>query len=221
MKRIAFYGGSFDPLHNGHLQIAETLVEFFRLDEFWFVPAFHAPHKKNKSVTSPFCRYAMIALATNDLESIKISTIELNAPEKPYTFETLAKLKTRLKDHEIFFVMGADSWEEITTWRNWETVLTSVNVIVVTRPNYEIEFAHVGDEIGKRIVDLRGGSKSKVQSPNSKVQRIYITDAVNLNVSATEIRRKIGAGESDWREFVPRAVAKYIEKYELYIATEN
>lgn len=210
MKRIAFYGGSFDPVHNGHLQIAETLTEVFALDEFWFVPAFHAPHKRSKSVTSPFCRYAMIALATNELKRIKISTIELNAPEKPYTFETLAKLKNRLPDAQIFFVMGADSWDEITTWRMWETVLTTVNIIVVTRPKFEIETAHVGGEIEKRIVDLRKGGERENDS------RIYFTDAVCLDVSATEIRRKIGAGENDWREFVPPQVAKYIEKYELY-----
>ncbi len=223
MKRVAFYGGSFDPIHSGHLQIAERLTEVFALDEFWFVPAFHAPHKKTKNVTSPVCRYAMIALATNDLPAIKISTIELNAPEKPYTFETLAKLKIKLKDAQIFFVMGADSWDEITTWRRWETILTAVDIIVVTRPKFEIEFAHVGGEIRERIVDLRESPQSAVRSPQSKDQKlktedqqIYITDAVNLDVSATEIRRKIGAGEKDWREFVPRAVANYIEKYELY-----
>jgi nicotinate-nucleotide adenylyltransferase len=217
MKRVAFYGGSFDPIHDGHLQIAETLTELFELDEFWFVPAFHAPHKKDTNVTSPVCRYAMIALATNDLPQIKISTVELNAPEKPYTFETLSKLKNQLTDARIFFVMGADSWEEITTWREWKLVLTTVNIIIVTRPRFEIEFSHVGEEIRQRIVDLRESPQSAVRSPQSKDQQIYITDAVNVDVSATEIRRKIRAGDGDWRELVPPQVAKYIEKYEIYI----
>jgi nicotinate-nucleotide adenylyltransferase len=217
MKRVAFYGGSFDPIHDGHLQIAKSLTELFELNEFWFVPAFHAPHKKGRSVTSPVCRYAMIALATNDLPQIKISTVELNAPEKPYTFETLLKLKNELTSAQIFFVMGADSWEEITTWREWKLVLTTVNIIVVTRPRFEIEFSHVGEEIRARIVDLRESPQSAVRSPQSKDQQIYITDAVCLDVSATEIRRKIRAGEGDWRELVPPQVAKYIEKYEIYI----
>ncbi len=217
MKRVAFYGGSFDPIHDGHLQIAKSLTELFELNEFWFVPAFHAPHKKGRSVTSPVCRYAMIALATNDLPQIKISTVELNAPEKPYTFETLLKLKNELASAQIFFVMGGDSWEEITTWREWKLVLTTVNIIVVTRPRFEIEFSHVGEEIRARIVDLRESPQSAVRSPQSKDQQIYITDAVCLDVSATEIRRKIRAGEGDWRELVPPQVAKYIEKYEIYI----
>ena len=237
MKRIAFYGGSFDPPHNGHLTIARKLTEVFGLDEFYFVPAFHAPHKKSKTVTSAFCRYAMLALATNADQKIKISTVELDAPERPFTFETQAKLIAHYKNSaRILFVVGADSWNEITTWREWEKVLTQTDIIVVTRPNYDIELAHVTDKIRERIVQVQS-PKSKVQSPKSKVQsqpegelkshfetlnfkpetKIYLTDAVQIDISATRIRGMIKAGETDWREFVPAAVAGYIEKYRLYI----
>jgi nicotinate-nucleotide adenylyltransferase len=219
MKRIAFYGGSFDPPHNGHLTIARKMIELFALGEFVFVPAFHAPHKKDKKPTSAFYRFAMLALATGDKEKMRVSKIELDAPEKPYTFETQAKLKRKFADTEIFFVIGADSWEEIDTWREWERVLTQTNIIVVTRPGNEIGFSHVTEKIRKRIVDLRKIQNSKFKVQNSKVkdQKIYFTDAVNLDVSSTEIRRKIRAGKNDWSRDVPRAVAKYIEKYELYI----
>ena len=215
MKRIAFYGGSFDPLHCGHLTIARKLTEIFQLDEFVFVPAFHAPHKKDKNPTSAFHRFAMLALATNAEEKIKISTMELEAPHKPYTFETLTRLKDELQDTQIFFVMGADSWAEITTWREWEKVLTLVNIIVVTRPDYEIGFMHVTDEIRERIIDLRKAeNKSEIRNPKSE---IYITDAVQIDISATEIRQKIKENKSDWRKLVPQEVAKYVEKYNLYI----
>ncbi len=225
-RRVAFYGGSFDPLHNGHQTIAQKLTELFKLDEFVFVPAFHAPHKKDKKPTSALHRFAMLCLATENETKIKVSTIELDAPEKPFTFETQMKLKSELPDAEIFFVIGADSWAEIDTWREWQKVLTLTNVIVVTRPDYEIKFSHVTEEIRARIVDLR----NELRMTNDELRkfetasrftihdsRIYITDAVNINVSATEIRRKIRVGENDWRELVPRTVAKYIEKYELYI----
>lgn len=218
MKRIAFYGGSFDPLHIGHLAIAQKLLEVFELDEFCFIPAFHAPHKKDKKITPPVCRYAMLALATNTDEKIKISTIELDAPERPYTFETQAKLLNYYGESaEIFFVIGADSWNEITTWREWEKVLTQTNIIVVTRPDYEIVFDHVTDEIRKRIVDLRNNQpKTKNQKPETK-NRIFITDAVFIDVSASEIRQKIKDGESGWSKLVPEEVAKYVKKYNLYI----
>ncbi len=213
MKRIAFYGGSFDPLHNGHLTIARKLIDFFELDEFVFIPAFHAPHKKDKNPTSAFHRYAMLCLATNNLRQIKVSKMELEVPERPYTYETLSKLKNKLTDAQIFFVMGADSWQEITTWREWEKILTLMNIIVVTRPDYEIGFSHVTEEIRERIVDLR--QKDELRITNYEL-RIYITDAVQLDISATEIRQKIREKANDWQELVSNEVAKYIEKYDIY-----
>ncbi|MGI8786875.1 MAG: nicotinate-nucleotide adenylyltransferase [Pyrinomonadaceae bacterium] len=224
--RIAFYGGSFDPPHDGHLTIARRLIEIFALDEFVFIPAFHAPHKKDKKPTSAFHRYAMLCLATASESKTKVSTVELDAPEKPFTYETQTKLKNEFANAEIFFVLGADSWAEIDTWREWEKVLTLTNIIVVTRPDYEIGFAHITEEIENKIVDLRDSQPSAVSRQPQKngerltangEQKIYITDAVNMDVSATEIRRKIRACENDWRKLVLPEVANYIEKYELYI----
>lgn len=212
MKRIAFYGGSFDPLHNGHLRIAQSLTGIFALDEFVFIPAFHAPHKKEKKPTSAFHRHAMLALATAGEEKLTISTLELDLPERPYTFETLTRLKGELADTRIFFVMGADSWRDITTWFRWEDVLTMTDIIVMTRPGYEIAFDHVTDGVRERIVDLRGDKSFDTGSGTG----IFITDAVQADISATEVRRRIREDDAQWREDVPLAVANYIEKYEVY-----
>jgi nicotinate-nucleotide adenylyltransferase len=116
-------------------------------------------------------------------------------------------------DAEIFFVMGADSWEDILTWREWEKVLLMTNHIVVTRPGHEIGFGHVSDAVRERIVDLRGGAEIDQigERPHS-----FITDAVNINLSATELRRQIRAGDTGWENGVPIEVAKYIQKYEIY-----
>lgn len=224
MKKIAFYGGSFDPVHCGHLTIARKLTEIFELDEFVFVPAFHAPHKKDKKPTSAFHRFAMLALATAGESKIKVSKMEIEAPERPYTIETLTRLKNELGETQIFFVMGADSWQDITTWREWERVLTLVDIIVVTRPDYEIGFSHVTGEIRERIVDWRNGNQQSAAGNQPEIDsrltiedsRIYITDAVQIDVSATGIRRKIRDNAGDWREFVPEEVVKYVEKYKLY-----
>ncbi|HEX8734279.1 MAG TPA: nicotinate-nucleotide adenylyltransferase [Pyrinomonadaceae bacterium] len=224
MKRIAFYGGSFDPVHDGHLTIARKLSEIFDLDEFVFIPAFHAPHKKDKKPTSAFHRFAMLALATSDAPQIKVSRMEIEAPERPFTVETLTRLKNELTDTQIFFVMGADSWQDITTWREWEKVLSMTNQIVVTRPDYEIGFSHVTEEIRERIVDLRSSQQSAVSRQplgDSRFtihdSRIFITDAVQIDVSATEIRGKIRDGAEGWQEFLPTEVIKYIGKYGLYL----
>lgn len=218
MKRIAFYGGSFDPPHNGHLTIARELTKRFSLDEFVFVPAFHAPHKKHRKPTSAFHRFAMLALATATDARIAVSTIELDLPERPYSIETLTRLKSELPDERLFFVIGADSWEDIATWREWERVLTIVNVIVVTRPGFDIRFDHVSDLVRERITDLRGTNHRNFGEiiDDNAADRIYITDAVNIQVSATEIRAAIVDDTKRWRDDVPAEVAKYIEKYELY-----
>jgi nicotinate-nucleotide adenylyltransferase len=212
MKRIAFYGGSFDPIHSGHLTVARKLTEIFALDEFYFVPAFHAPHKKDKKPTSAFHRFAMLCLATANDSKIKVSRIEVELPEKPYTIETLTKLKAELTDSQIFFVMGADSWQDITTWREWEKVLNLTSHIVVTRPPIEIDFSHVTPTIREKIVDLRG----KIKFDLSDSDQIYITDAVKLEISATEIRQKIRENSADWKVNLPSEVAEYIEKYKIY-----
>lgn len=220
MKRIAFFGGSFDPPHHGHLAIAHALLREFELDEFVYVPAFHAPHKRDKKPTSPFYRYAMLALATNDEPRITVSKIELDVPERPYSVETLGRLKRDLPDERIFFVIGADSWMEIATWREWQTVLTMVDIIVVTRPVYAIGTDHVTDQIRERIVDLRGedgvGGIIATRSP-----AIFFTDAVRVDISATEIRQRVREADASWRSDVPHEVAKYIEKYELYRLWKN
>lgn len=217
MKRVAFYGGTFDPVHNGHLAIAKKLVELFAFDEFYFVPAFHAPHKLEQKVSPALCRYAMLALATHHESQLKISTIELDSPEKPFTIETLARLKNYYRDSaNIFFVMGADSWNEIDTWREWEKLLLLTSFVVVTRPDFEITTAHITPEIQKRFFDARGKTAEAIVK-QSEQTGIFVTDAVQIDVSATKIRRAISLqNDAGWRKLVTDSVADYIEKYKLY-----
>jgi len=215
MKRIAFYGGSFDPVHRGHLAIADALVDQFSLDEFVFIPAFHAPHKARKRPTSSHDRFAMLCLATNEKDFVAVSKLEIDAPDRPFTVETLMTLNDRLADTRIYFVMGADSWADITTWREWERVLSLSDHIVVTRPGSEIGFDHVTDDVRRRIIDLRGGLRPADES-SAGTKAIFITDIVNVDVSATDIRSRIRANEVSWRDDVTIEVAKHIEKYQIY-----
>jgi len=215
MKKIAFYGGSFDPPHRGHLAIANALLGQFELDEFVFIPAFHAPHKVRLTPTSAYDRYAMLCLITQNEPKISVSKMEIEMPERPYSVQTLRRLYAERPDDEIFFVMGADSWMDILTWREWEKVLTMTNIIVVTRPDVEIRFGHVTDEIRNRVIDLRTRPTDERSTTNNEAS-IFVTDAVNLDISATEIRRKMRDKDPSWREDVPAEVANYVEKYQIY-----
>ncbi|MFN6964184.1 MAG: nicotinate-nucleotide adenylyltransferase [Pyrinomonadaceae bacterium] len=212
MKRIGIYGGSFDPVHRGHLLIGRRVREQFGLDELVFMPACQAPHKRRSRPTAAIDRYTMLCLATEADASLRVSRLEIERPDHPYTFETLTTLKSDLPNDRIFFVMGADSWADITTWFRWEDLLALADHIVVTRPGHQIATDHVPCEVRDRIVDCRGVERAEIRGTAS----IYFTDAVNVDISATRIRSRAAAGDDSWRSDVPENVANYIEKYQIY-----
>ena len=211
LKRIALYGGTFDPVHVGHLEIARRVSGVFEIEKVIFMPAQMAPHKVGRPVTDPIHRYAMLALATQGDPRLLISTFELDDPNRRYTVNTVEHFQRELNDAtELFFIMGADSWSEITTWREWERLLTMTNHIVVTRPGYEPATAHVGSH-AERIVDLRAGK----ELPHAN--GIFFTDVVMNDVSATNIRRLASEGRTDELvNLLPGPVLEYIKKYEIY-----
>ena len=199
-RRIALYGGTFDPVHLGHVEIARRVLELFEIEKVLFVPAQVAPHKIGRRVTEPIHRYAMLALATQNDPRLSISTFELDAPDRRYTVNTVEHFQRVMgSSAELFFIMGADSWSEISTWREWERLLRIVNHIVVTRPGYEVD-----------------------KTLPSRAARVFFTDAVMKDVSATNIRRLVAAARFDeLAQLVPEPVAEYIRKYELYRDTNE
>ena len=209
--RIALYGGTFDPVHTGHLEIARRVAELFEIEKLIFIPAHMAPHKIGRPVTEPIHRYAMLALATQNDPQLSISTLELDDPGHKYTVDTIDYFQRLFgNEGELFFIMGADSWSEITTWREWERLLKMTNHIVVTRPGYEPTTAHVG-ALSERIVDLRSGKGALGR------QGIFFTDVVMNDVSATNIRRLASEGRiEELAGLVPGPVLEYIRKYGIY-----
>jgi nicotinate-nucleotide adenylyltransferase len=214
-KRIAIYGGTFDPVHSGHLQIARKVLQLFAIDEFLFVPARVAPHKFDREISSPLHRFAMLALATRADPRLCISSFELERDERQYTVDTLFHFRSQLgASVDLFFVMGADSWAEITSWREWQRLLTLANLIVVTRPGHEFSAEHVGPVTASDVLDLRG--LTEVYQERG-AQKIFVTDAVMLDVSATAVRTAARENLRDSLEkLVPLEVADYIRKYKLY-----
>ena len=162
----------------------------------------------------------MLALATQAEERFRISTIELDAPGRPYTVETLSHMKASLGDDaQLFFIIGADSWMEIATWREWERVLTMSNHIIVARPGYELSAEHVTQAIREKIVDLRKREPEHgaLEIDRSDETKIYVTDAVNMDVSSTEVRQAVrDRRDAEWLKLVQPPVADYIRKYGLY-----
>jgi nicotinate-nucleotide adenylyltransferase len=221
-QRIGVYGGTFDPVHYGHLRVASAILENFALDQLLFVPAFVPPHKRGQTISAPHHRYAMLALATADEPRMLISTIELDAPTRPYTIETLGHLQAQHPAAQLFFVMGLDSFRDVPLWRAHERLLSEYSIIVAARPGFQADrpensAAHLVPALQARVVDLRGGvrpSASELATP-----QIFVTDYVAVDVSATEIRQAARLGQA-LAAFVPAAVAAYIAKYQLYQMAE-
>ena len=218
LRRAAIYGGTFDPVHNGHIEVAGRILELFELDEVIFVPACVPPHKRGAGITSAFHRFAMLALATRHDARLRISTIELDAPERPYAVDTVERMQSAIgSNHRLFFMVGADSWAEITTWHQWQRLLKMCDLIVVTRPGYDLDRT-IPAEIAA-VVDTRGMRREEI----SKLliadagPRVFLSDAAVIDVAATAIRAAARSNATEQlRASVPVDVASYIEKYELY-----
>jgi nicotinate-nucleotide adenylyltransferase len=210
------------------LKVAGAVLDAFALDQLLFVPACAPPHKRKLTISSPFHRMSMLALATADSARIFVSTVELEAPSRPYTIETLGRLQTELAPVRLFFVMGTDSFRDVASWRDHERILSEFDVIVAMRPGYgagnestadgseaDAERAAEGlaPHLEARIVDLRGGVRPPLNESESP--RIYLTDYVTVDVSATSIREAIEQGRPI-DDLVPPSVAAYIGKYRLY-----
>jgi nicotinate-nucleotide adenylyltransferase len=195
------------------------------MERMIFVPAYVPPHKRGQALSSPYHRQAMLVLATTDAPRMFVSTIEIDSPTRPYTIETLQALQLERPEWRLFFIMGADSFKDITSWYEYDRILSEYDVIVATRPGYSGEkdiAAHLElltPQLRVRVVDLRGGllpAEGQLVTPH-----IYLTDYAEVDVSATTLRELVAQGGAGGIErLVPPAVAAYIIKYGLYQNSE-
>src|SRR2546423_4903867 len=192
LRRVGIYGGTFDPVHNGHVEVARRVLQFFELDEVIFVPACVPPHKRNLKLTSAFHRFAMLAVATEMDQRLLVSTIELDAPDRPYAVDTVARMKDVTR--RLFFIVGADSWGEIATWREWRQLMAMCDLIVATRPGHEIEISANSEA---SLIDLRGcNHKQSIDVlKDQTTPHVFLTDVAMVDVSATSIRAAIRAND--------------------------
>jgi nicotinate-nucleotide adenylyltransferase len=221
--RIGVLGGTFNPIHSGHLHIARRIQQLFSLSQVHFVVATVPPHKPVENLISFSHRYAMVSLAVADARSFFPSMIELEPEASPYSIDTLEKLSAGVagKNGALYFIAGGDSLMEVKSWRDSEKLLTSYNFVFAVRPG--IDLAHATDALSaqavSRIRDLRGLKRDEIRRtlarsrPNDK--KIYIVDVQAPDISATRIRSLAFSGKSIDR-MVPRRVRDYVCKLHLY-----
>lgn len=224
-RRVGILGGTFDPPHLGHLLLAETIREDFDLDEMLFVPCNEPPHKDRPGLTDASHRYAMVVAATLHNRVFTPSPVEVNRPGKSYSIDTLAALREEMGDDtRIFFVAGLDAFLEIRTWKRYEELLDACHFVVVSRPESSFDRVRevLPEPLHARIVDLReeahdGGDTPDLPSRAEPADglKIYLSSAVFLDVSGTEIRSLARFGRSIRYRVTPE-VERYIRAHELY-----
>lgn len=199
MKKIGIMGGSFDPIHNGHLIIAERSRNEFGLDKIIFIPTGNPPHKKNINMSSTTDRYNMTELAIKDNEYFTVSDIESNNKEISYTINTLRYFKEIYPESTIYFILGGDSLIDFIKWKNHEDILKSFKIIVAKREvKSEEEFLKVFNYLNTNFPET-----------------VYLLESPLIEISSTYIRN-ISKNNSSIKYLVPSEVENYILKNKLY-----
>jgi nicotinate-nucleotide adenylyltransferase len=231
---IGLFGGTFDPIHNGHLALAAAARERCQLGRIYFVPTNLPPHKAARPAAAYFHRYAMTVLATQGEKAFVPSLLEApgefilqdakvaragvaSAPN--YSIDTIRKLRRELKQSDqLFFLIGIDAFQEIANWHEAEAIFSECKLVVASRPGYSL--ADVATALPEKLRPREEVTKPFAKQPATgdlvlAGVTLHLLDDVNQNISATAIRQAV-AGKRPIRKFVPENVGEYIKKEELY-----
>jgi nicotinate-nucleotide adenylyltransferase len=200
LQKIGILGGSFDPIHKGHLNIAQSAYEEFDLDEVWFIPAGHSPNKNEAGMTSAEERAYMAELAVEDIPYFSVSRIELEYSGISYTYLTLTKLKEQYPDTIFYFIMGADSLDYFEKWYHPEIICRMCIILVAVRDDMDTQ------QIIEKIRFLSGLFEAE----------IYPLHGGRTDISSTELRAELCHSCNAKHPLLPEKVSDYITEKELY-----
>lgn len=198
--KIGIMGGTFNPIHNGHLLIAEHAYDQFDLDQVWFMPAGIPPHKRNDGILDGDTRCKMVEKAICNVDYFQLCRKEVDSTEISYTYKTLTELSEEYKEVQWYFIMGADSLAYFDKWREPGIILEKATILVAVRDNMDLQ-----EEVEKEISRIKGLLSGEIYSINTPV----------FNVSSREIRERAKQGRST-RFLVPDEVWNFMNEQEIY-----
>ncbi|MBU1626601.1 nicotinate-nucleotide adenylyltransferase [bacterium] len=216
IKRKGIFGGTFNPLHIGHLLCCEEVREKFALSNVTFIPSAVPPHKSSPDIIHHSYRYEMVKLGIKDNPFFEVSDIELNAPGKSYSINTIKKFLTIYGEGiRLFFIMGIDAFLDIETWKEPEELVSICHLIVMLRPGLSLgnTLHKLPEYLQRRIVfDTSNEDLIHYYDPQKNILFVKVTE---ISLSSTWIRERIKAGKSI-KYYIPREVEVFIELNELY-----
>jgi len=212
-ERIGLLGGTYNPIHRGHIHAAERVRDGFPLDRVLIIPSSIPPHKRVEEVAPPEHRLRMVELAVRGRSGFEVDGVEIRAGGRSYSIHTLETIRARFPRADIFLIIGIDAFLEIDTWREYRRVLDGCRQIVISRPGFRLEDARdvLGEEFGRRICRFPVSGKLEPDSPCT----VFLMDVEPLDISSTRIRRRTGEGKP-LTGLVDPAVEKYIKENGLY-----
>jgi nicotinate-nucleotide adenylyltransferase len=208
--RVGIFGGTFDPIHNGHLRVAEEVRESFSLERIYFVPVFIPPHKKDQQISGMEDRLNMIRLALKGNYLFKLSDIEAKRGGVSYSIDTISSMEAKFG--ELYYLIGVDAFSEIHTWHRYTDLFYHTNFVVMVRPSHKGKpgLRMFPSHVRKQIKALDDATFEHVSG-----KRVHLQAVTQLDISATKIRYSTSEGKSI-RYLVPPQVEKYIKGKELY-----
>jgi nicotinate-nucleotide adenylyltransferase len=211
--RIGIFGGTFNPIHLGHLRSAEEVREQQQLDRVLFVPSAQPPHKREDGLAPAVHRLAMVKLAIAGNRSFRVSTIEVERRGRSYSVDTLRALRERLPGAQFAFIIGVDAYREIATWKDYESIFTLCDIIVTSRPPVVAASTRAALPVAVRRQFCYRISTRELEHRTGN--RIIFQRISDLDISASAIRQRLSRHLSI-RYLVPSAVERYIAQHGLY-----
>lgn len=214
-ERIGIFGGTFNPIHLGHVRAALEVQKAFLLDKVLMIPSYIPPHKGMPDIAPPADRLEMVRLAVASYPQFIPSPVEIEAKGKSYSILTLKKLKRKFREATMFFIMGIDAFMEIDTWREYEKVLEQCHFIVISRPGFHLRDARkiLGGNYQERIIRFSGRTE-RVEAAGHP-HKIFLFSFEALDIASKDIREKIKEGEP-LSGLVHKGVEEYIYRHNLY-----
>jgi nicotinate-nucleotide adenylyltransferase len=215
-RRLGVLGGTFDPIHFGHLDAAAAARSVLSLSDILFIPSHDPPHRADQPRASALHRFALVALAVNGCAGYRVSDVELLRTGSSYTSDTLRQLHAAgWQPSQIFFILGADAFAEIASWHEFPGVLDAAHFVVVARPGATLS----------RALERTPQLQSRVRPPHASTNddastAIYLVEARTRDVSSTAVRERLAAGQPI-DDLVPAAVARHITAHHLYHVDDN
>ena len=219
--RVAFFGGTFDPVHLGHLAVARAAADKFELGMVYFAPADIPPHKQKRQLTDFKHRFAMLALATSEDKRFVPSLLDAPTGTPNYSVDTVRRLKRAIrKSDKLYFLIGMDAFKDIGTWHQPEALLAECDFIVASRPGFSL--ADVGSAMPEPLRPSESVLRAMRNQQGSGAialpgATIHLLPDVHERVSSTQIRAAATRSVQQLSRYVPRLVAEYIKKERLYI----